>query len=93
MGSFILSQVADVYRKIRFTLRYILGNLHDFEPERDAVPYEQLPATDRFILYQFGALLNDVASSYDAFQFYRVYQVPSQSRCLEIHCLDFVVKD
>jgi hypothetical protein len=75
LGPFILSQVADVYRKIRFTLRYILGNLYDFNPEQDAVPYEQLPATDRFILYQFIALLDDVASSYEAFQFYRVYQV------------------
>ena len=42
MGSYILSQVADVYRKLRFTLRFILGNLHDFDPAVDAVPYEQV---------------------------------------------------
>ena len=38
MGPRILSQVADVYRKLRFTLRFLLGNLADFAPDRDAVP-------------------------------------------------------
>jgi isoleucyl-tRNA synthetase len=75
MGPFILSQVADVYRKIRFTVRYILGNLQDFDPATDAVPHADLPATDRYILGQFAVLLDDVAASYEAFQFYRVYQV------------------
>jgi isoleucyl-tRNA synthetase len=43
----LLSQTADTYRKLRFTLRFLLGNLDGFDPETDAVPYDQLPATDR----------------------------------------------
>lgn len=40
-------QTADTYRKLRFTLRFLLGNLDGFNPATDAVPYDQLPATDR----------------------------------------------
>ena len=40
-------QTADTYRKLRFTLRFLLGNLDGFDPATDAVPYDQLPATDR----------------------------------------------
>jgi isoleucyl-tRNA synthetase len=40
-------QTADTYRKLRFTLRFLLGNLDGFDPATNAVPYDQLPATDR----------------------------------------------
>lgn len=74
IGDRILSQVADVYRKIRFTLRYLLGNLYDFDPEKDAVPYEQLSSTDRYILSKFANLVTDCKKSYESYQFNRVYQ-------------------
>ena len=41
-------QTAEVYRKLRFTLRYLLGNLSDFEPRGDSVPVQQLPLLDRW---------------------------------------------
>jgi isoleucyl-tRNA synthetase len=75
MGPSILSQVADVYRKLRFTLRFLLGNLHDFDPEVAAVPYDALPATDRYVLSVFAGLLDGLTASYQAFHFSRVYQV------------------
>ena len=74
MGPKILSQVSDAYRKLRFTVRFLLGNVHDFNPATDAVPYDALPATDRFLLATFGNLLTSLASSYETYQFYRVYQ-------------------
>ncbi|EIE27214.1 isoleucyl-tRNA synthetase [Coccomyxa subellipsoidea C-169] len=74
MGPSVMSQVADVYRKLRFTLRFILGNLHDFAPASDAVPYDALPATDRFILSSFATLLSGLSASYETYQFFRVYQ-------------------
>ena len=43
MGPTILAQVADVYRKLRFTLRFLLGNLADFAPHQDAVPLRRAP--------------------------------------------------
>ena len=75
MGPNILNQVADVYRKLRFTLRFLLGNVHDFDPATNAIPYDALPATDRFMLATFGSLLTTLAASYENYQFYRVYQV------------------
>ena len=74
MGPSVMGQVADVYRKLRFTLRFLLGNLHDFAPSSDAVPYDALPATDRFILASFSSLLSGLSASYETYQFFRVYQ-------------------
>ncbi len=47
-------QTADTYRKLRFTLRFLLGNLDGFEPDRDAVAYDQLPVTDRCEMLQLS---------------------------------------
>lgn len=68
-------QVSDVYRKIRLTMRFLLGNVHDFDPGQQAVPYTQLPLTDRYLLSRFASLLTDAQTSYSQFQFSRVYQV------------------
>ncbi len=74
MGPTILGQVTDVYRKLRLTLRFLLGNLAGFEPGAHGVPLAALPAVDRLTLAQLAALLDDAAAAYDAFQFSRVYQ-------------------
>ena len=68
-------KVSDVYRKIRLTMRFLLGNVHDFDPAQHAVPYSQLPLTDRYLLSRFASLLADAQTSYSQFQFSRVYQV------------------
>ena len=75
MGPNILSQVSDVYRKLRFTVRFLMGNVHDFDPAANAVPYDALAATDWFMLATFGSMLTTLAASYENYQFYRVYQV------------------
>lgn len=94
IGDRIIGQVADVYRKIRFTLRYILGNLSDFNPDTDAVPFDSLPATDKYILNRFAKLLDECQSAYDNYQFYRVYQALQRFVVLDLSnfYLD-VVKD
>lgn len=74
IGGRILSQVADVYRKIRLTIRFLLGNVHDFDPSQHTVPYSQLPLTDRYLLSRFAQLLQDAQTSYSQFQYSRVYQ-------------------
>lgn len=74
IGARIIGQVADVYRKVRFTLRYLLGNLADYDPAAHAVPYDQLAATDRYILHRFAALVDECTAAYGSFQFYKVYQ-------------------
>ena len=74
IGQRIIGQVADVYRKVRFTLRYLLGNLSDYDPAAHAVPYASLAAADRFVLHRFAALVDECTAAYASFQFYRVYQ-------------------
>lgn len=74
----VVVQVSDVYRKIRLTIRFLLGNVHDFDPSQHAVPYSQLPLTDRYLLARFAHLLQDAQTSYSQFQFAKVYQVGSK---------------
>jgi isoleucyl-tRNA synthetase len=74
IGKTILKQMADVYRKIRNTARFLLGNLHDFEPARDAVPYAQLPELDRYMLHRITEVFGEVQEAFDSFQFFRFFQ-------------------
>ncbi len=94
IGDRIIGQVADVYRKIRFTLRYLLGNLSDFNPEEDSVSYDNLPATDKYILNRFAKLVDECTLAYENFQFNRVYQALQRFVVLDLSnfYLD-VVKD
>jgi isoleucyl-tRNA synthetase len=74
LGPGIVKQLADVYRKVRNTARYLLGNLHDFLPERDAVPYEQLPLLDQWMLQRTAALIDNVTGDFERYEFYRFFQ-------------------
>lgn len=69
----ILKQVAEVYRKIRNTFRFLLGNLHDFDPTVDRVAVEDLPDLDRYILIKLNKLVKEVRENYDHYQFAGVY--------------------
>jgi isoleucyl-tRNA synthetase len=70
----ILKQLSDIYRKIRNTARFLLGNLHDFDPENHTVPYEQLPELDRYMLYRMTEVFEDVKDAFDSYQFFRFFQ-------------------
>lgn len=69
----ILKQLSEVYRKIRNTARYILGNLYDFNPEKDSIPLEQLPELDRWALERWNELLKTANNAYNRFEFHIVY--------------------
>ena len=69
----ILQQVADAYRKIRNTIRYLLSNLYDFNPATDRVPFEQLPEIDRWALVKLEELKEKVRQSYDRYEFHAIY--------------------
>ena len=68
-----MQRIAENYRKIRNTFRYILGNLGDFDPQTDAVHFENMEALDQYMLRQTLAFAADVRSSYDEFAFHRIY--------------------
>lgn len=69
----ILAQMSEVYRKIRNTARYILGNLDGFNPETDCVADSELTELDKWALAKIDALLEKVTSAYDRFDFHIVY--------------------
>ncbi|MEM9451598.1 MAG: isoleucine--tRNA ligase [Cyanobacteria bacterium P01_E01_bin.6] len=74
IGKGILKQLSDVYRKIRNTARFLLGNLHDFDPKTDAVPYEDLPELDRYMLHRITEVFDDVTNAFETYQFFRFFQ-------------------
>lgn len=74
IGPMIIRQVFDVYRKLRNTMRYMVGNLHDYDPAIHAVSFEDLPSLDKYMLFKLQKLSKEVEEAYDSFSFYRVYQ-------------------
>lgn len=74
IGKNIIRQLSDVYRKIRNTARFLLGNLHDFDPAQHAVPYEQLPELDRYMLHRITEVFGEISQAFDSFQFFRFFQ-------------------
>ena len=74
LGKNILKQMGDVRNKIRNTARFLLGNLHDFDPTQDSVPYEQLPELDRYMLHRMTEVFQEVTQAFESFQFFRFFQ-------------------
>ena len=73
-GPSILKQTSEQYRKIRGTLRYLLGSLFDFDSEQHSVPYEKLPGIDRYILHRLYSMQQEVDNAYRSYQFVRAVQ-------------------
>ncbi|NEP07335.1 MAG: class I tRNA ligase family protein, partial [Okeania sp. SIO4D6] len=74
LGKNILKQIADIYRKIRNTARFLLGNIHDFDPEKDAVAYEEMPELDRYMLHRMTEVFAEVKDGFEKFQYFRFFQ-------------------
>ena len=70
----IMKQLSQAYLKIRNTARYMLGNLCDFEPDRDLVPAENLMELDRYALHTFNELAKTARAAYDRYEFHAVYR-------------------
>lgn len=73
IGDEILTRITDAYRRIRNTFRFMLGNLSDFDPTKNAVPYAELEELDRYALYRLEQLVDLVGRSYESYEFHRVY--------------------
>lgn len=69
----ILKQISESYRKIRNTARYILGNVSDFDPNKDSLPVEELMPMDKWALVKLNELITKCLSAYDKYEFHQVY--------------------
>ncbi len=73
----IMKQVSEVYRKLRNTARYILGNISDFDVEKP-VPYKDLQEIDKWALTKLNKLIKDCTESYDKYEFNSAYRALNQ---------------
>ncbi|NPB06086.1 MAG: isoleucine--tRNA ligase [Aquificae bacterium] len=73
IGENLLRKVAEEYRKIRNTFRYFLGNLYDFNPQKDALPFNELHHFDRWIVSELQELLEKLHREYGGYQFHRAH--------------------
>ncbi|NWG04782.1 MAG: isoleucine--tRNA ligase [Syntrophaceae bacterium] len=90
----ILKRLADSYFRIRNTYRFLLGNLYDFNPEKDRVPYPDLPEIDRWALHQLQRLISRVREAYERFEFHMVYHSVQNFCAVEMSALYFdILKD
>ena len=69
----ILTRLVDAYRKLRNTFRYLLGNLHDFDPQKDQTPADQLQEIDQWILVKAADLVKHCRDWYDNYEFHKVF--------------------
>ena len=70
----LMQRVSDNYRKLRNTLRFLLGNLHDFTPATDAVTDSaKLEPLDQYIVVRLASVSDKIRAAYDAFEFHRAY--------------------
>ncbi|AGH96332.1 isoleucine--tRNA ligase [Pseudobdellovibrio exovorus] len=70
-----LTRVTETYRKIRNTMRFLLGSTSDFDFAKDKVEPKQMTQIDQWMLHQLNQLIMDVTNAYDKYEFYRVYHL------------------
>ncbi len=90
----ILKRLTESYRKIRNTFRYLLGNLHDFDYEKDHVPVNEMLELDRYIVHRFNVLRNKILTAYENYEFHVFYHSFSNFCIVELSAfyLD-IIKD
>ncbi len=83
------------YRKIRNNLfRYILQNLYDFDPAKDAVKFADMPRLDQYMLLQTAAVAESVCKYYESFEFHRIYHQLNDFCTTDLSAVYFdIIKD
>ncbi|MCC7493863.1 MAG: isoleucine--tRNA ligase [Fimbriimonadaceae bacterium] len=74
LGDEILKRVADSYRTLRNSFRFLLGNLHDFDPAADRVAFDALGGLDRYILHRLETLKAQAVAQYESYEFQKLVQ-------------------
>ncbi|KAK8941569.1 Valine--tRNA ligase [Platanthera guangdongensis] len=93
IGTQILRQMSDIYRKLRGTLRYLLSNLHDWKPGY-SIAYDDLPKIDQHALFQLENVVKNVKDGYDNYQFYKIFQILQRFAIVDLSNFYFdVAKD
>jgi len=80
----LMQRCAELYRKLRNTFRFLLGNLHGFDPARDRVAESDLLPLDRYMLARTRDLSEKILAWYEAFEFHRVYQAVNEFAVVDL---------
>ncbi len=83
----LFKQVVEAYRRIRNTVRVLLGNLKDFQPAVDAVPFSEMTLIDRWILTRLQAVTANCREAYDRYEFRKVYNELNQFCAVDLSSL------
>ena len=70
----LIGQTSEAYRKIRNTLRFLIANTSDFDKTKDAVAYEDLKGSDKYLLVRLNQVIQSVREAYDRYNFMEVYR-------------------
>lgn len=70
----ILKQVAESYRKIRNTIRFMLSHVSDFKPAEHTVAFDSLRSVDQYLVAKFKLVVEDILNAYDQFEFSTIYK-------------------
>src|SRR5271155_3514846 len=90
----LMQRVGENYKKIRNTFRYILSNLYDFDPVKDAVSFEEMEELDQYMLRQTLAFTADLRNGYDEFAFHKIYHRVNHFCIVDLSAFYFdVLKD
>ena len=73
-GEEIFNRITESYRRFRNTLRFMLGNLQDFNPDKDVLPFLEMQEIDQWILIQLAEVVAQIRKHYETFQFHKIYQ-------------------
>ena len=92
IGPEILKTVVDTYRKLRNSLRWMLGALHHFDPATDTVDVKDMPAIDRLMLHRLVELDGQVRRAYEAYEYRRVVSALSNFMNSDLSAFYFDVR-
>jgi len=80
----LMQRCAELYRKLRNTFRFLLGNLNGFDPARDRIAEADLLPLDRYMLARTRDLAEKILTWYEAFEFHRVYQAVNEFAIVDL---------
>jgi isoleucyl-tRNA synthetase len=83
----LMQRVADNYKKLRNTFRFLLGNLHDFDPTQHAVAWDKLEPLDQYMLVRARELTAKVLAWYEQFEFHRIYHAVNEFAIVDLSAL------
>lgn len=74
IGDNAINQLVEIFKKTRNTIRFLLGNLYDFDPKTDYVQYNELKNLDKFALHKLNQLVKQVTEAFENYEFYKYFQ-------------------